>query len=50
MLGRLDKTIDRAFGGDSKWNKMFGGHGRMAAMGAGWCSGRWRTGIDKGYY
>jgi len=35
MLGRLDKTIDRAFGGDSKWNKMFGGHGRMAAMGAG---------------
>ena len=35
MLGRLDKTIDKAFGGDSKWNKMFGGKGRMAAMGAG---------------
>tara|TARA_B110001454_G_scaffold8493_1_gene8043 strand:- start:322 stop:2253 length:1932 start_codon:yes stop_codon:yes gene_type:complete len=35
LLSRLDKTMDKAFGGDSKWNKMFGGHGRMAAMGAG---------------
>ena len=35
FLGKLDKTIDKAFGGNSKWNKMFGGHGRTAALGAG---------------
>ena len=35
LISRIDKTMDKAFGGDSKWNKMFGGHGRMAAMGAG---------------
>ena len=34
-LERLDKMFDNAFGGDSKWNKMFGGHGKMAAMGIG---------------
>ena len=34
-LERLDKMFDNAFGGDSKWNKMFGGHGKMAAMGVG---------------
>ena len=32
---RLDKTFEKYFGGDSKWNKMFGGHGKMAAMGVG---------------
>ena len=35
LLGKLDKTIDRVFGTGSKWDKMFGGHGRMAAMGGG---------------
>ena len=34
-LGRLDKLFEKTFGGDSKWNKMFGGHGKAAAIGAG---------------
>ena len=32
---KLDKIFDKAFGGDSKWNKMFMGKGKMAAAGVG---------------
>ena len=32
---KLDKVFDKAFGGDSKWNQMFGGKGKMVAAGAG---------------
>jgi len=34
-MERLDDTFEKYFGGDSKWNKMFGGHGKMAAAGLG---------------
>lgn len=35
MFGKLDKTLNKAFGDGSKWDKMFGGHGKAAAMGLG---------------
>jgi hypothetical protein len=35
VLETLSKKFDQYFGGDSKWNKMFGGHGKMAATGMG---------------
>tara|TARA_R110002153_G_scaffold214451_2_gene367082 strand:- start:1325 stop:2971 length:1647 start_codon:yes stop_codon:yes gene_type:complete len=35
VFSKLDKTFDKFFGGDSKWNKMFGGQGKMAAAGIG---------------
>ena len=35
VFEKLDKTFDKFFGGDSKWNKMFGGQGKMAAAGIG---------------
>mgnify|MGYP003637365818 CR=1 FL=1 len=35
MFGKLDKIFEKSFGGDSKWNKMFMGKGKMAAAGIG---------------
>ena len=35
LLDGMSKKFDKYFGGDSKWNKMFGGHGKMAATGIG---------------
>ena len=35
VFSKLDKTFEKFFGGDSKWNKMFGGQGKMAAAGLG---------------
>jgi hypothetical protein len=35
VFSKLDKTFDKFFGGDSKWNKMFGGQGKTAAAGIG---------------
>ena len=35
LLGRLDSLFEKTFGGDSKWNKMFGGQGKVAAAGLG---------------
>jgi len=35
VFEKLDKTFDKFFGGNSKWNKMFGGQGKMAATGIG---------------
>jgi hypothetical protein len=35
VFEKLDKTFDKFFGGDSKWNKMFGGQGKTAAAGIG---------------
>jgi hypothetical protein len=35
VFGKLEKTFDKHFGGDSKWNKFFGGQGKMAAAGLG---------------
>jgi hypothetical protein len=33
IFEKLDKVFEKNFGGDSKWNKMFGGRGKMAAGG-----------------
>jgi hypothetical protein len=35
LFQRLDKTFDKHFGGDSKWNKFFAGQGKGAALGMG---------------
>ena len=35
MFSKLDKIFEKSFGGDSKWNKMFMGKGKMAAAGIG---------------
>ena len=35
IFEKLDKVMEKSFGGDSKWNKMFGGKGKMAAAGIG---------------
>lgn len=35
IFGKLDRTFEKLFGGDSKWNKFFGGHGKAAALGLG---------------
>ena len=35
ILDKMSKKFDGYFGGSSKWNKMFGGHGKMAATGIG---------------
>tara|TARA_R100000808_G_scaffold9877_1_gene26788 strand:- start:4989 stop:6416 length:1428 start_codon:yes stop_codon:yes gene_type:complete len=35
LFQRLDKTFDKHFGGDSKWNKFFAGQGKAAALGMG---------------
>ena len=35
IFEKLDKVFDKNFGSDSKWNKMFGGKGKMAAAGIG---------------
>ena len=35
MFEKLDKVFDKNFGGNSKWNKMFAGRGKMAAVGMG---------------
>jgi hypothetical protein len=35
VLTRLDNLFEKTFGGDSKWNQMFGGQGKMAAAGIG---------------
>ena len=32
-MDRLENMFEKNFGGDSKWNKMFGGQGKMAAAG-----------------
>ena len=48
LLGKLDKTITRAFGGNSKWNKAFGGHGKMAAGGLAMAAVGAGAGIAKG--
>jgi len=34
-LEKMSDKFDKYFGGDSKWNKLFGGHGKMAATGIG---------------
>lgn len=33
VFGKLDKIFEKSFGGNSKWNKMFMGKGKMAAGG-----------------
>ena len=33
VFGKLDKIFEKSFGGNSKWNKMFLGKGKMAAGG-----------------
>ena len=35
FFDKLDAMMEKSFGGDSKWNKMFGGQGKMAAAGIG---------------
>ena len=35
VFSKLDKIFEKNFGGDSKWNKMFAGRGKMAAVGMG---------------
>lgn len=35
VLQRLEDIFENSFGGDSKWNKMFGGQGKVAAAGIG---------------
>ena len=35
FFDKLDAMMEKSFGGDSKWNKMFGGQGKMAAAGLG---------------
>lgn len=35
LFQKLDKTFDKHFGGDSKWNKFFAGQGKGAALGMG---------------
>ena len=35
LLGRLDSLFEKTFGGNSSWNKMFGGQGKIAAAGIG---------------
>lgn len=35
LFGKLDKSFEKYFGGDSKWNKFFAGQGKTAAMGMG---------------
>jgi hypothetical protein len=35
LFQKLDKTFDKHFGGNSKWNKFFGGQGKSAALGIG---------------
>mgnify|MGYP003639958645 CR=1 FL=1 len=32
-IEKLDKLFEKTFGGNSKWNKAFGGHGKAAAGG-----------------
>jgi len=35
LFGKLDKSFEKHFGGNSKWNKFFAGQGKTAAMGMG---------------
>ena len=35
LFGKLDRTFEKHFGGNSKWNKFFGGQGKAAALGMG---------------
>ena len=35
MYDKIDASFEKHFGGNSKWNKMFGGHGKGAAIGMG---------------
>jgi hypothetical protein len=35
LFEKLDTTFEKHFGGDSKWNKFFGGQGKTAAVGLG---------------
>tara|TARA_B100000029_G_scaffold218395_1_gene216233 strand:- start:4599 stop:6026 length:1428 start_codon:yes stop_codon:yes gene_type:complete len=35
LFQKLDRTFEKHFGGNSKWNKFFGGQGKAAALGMG---------------